>query len=79
MNAMKNFASDYNKAQDEAYNNFCSDVMEQFGKTKEEAAKVFNVFKKVKAIKFEYTPNRRYKLTHGAFWYQDVINRALEV
>ena len=78
MSTIKKFAEDFNKAQDEAYNNFCADVMDQFCKTKEEAAKVFTVFKKVKALgKFDY-PMRRYPLTNGAFWDLEVINRALD-
>lgn len=55
---------------------FITDVMEQFGKTEQEATKVLAVFRKVKAVKYDAAMGR-YDLVHGAFWEADVIDRAI--
>ena len=59
-----------------AQTSFINDVMEQFGKTEEEATKVLAVFRKVKAVKYDAAMGV-YNLTHGAYWEADVIDRAL--
>ena len=55
---------------------FIENVMEQFGKTEEEARHVLSVFIKEKAVKLNWAMGR-YDLTHGAYWELDVINTAL--
>lgn len=55
---------------------FITDVMEQFGKTEQEATKVLAVFRRVKAVKYDAAMGR-YDLVHGAFWEADVIDRAI--
>ena len=57
---------------------FCRDVVEQFGVTAEQAEKVLTVFRKAKAVKLNVTMGR-YDLTHGAYWEQEVIQRAIEL
>ena len=54
---------------------FVANVMDQFGKSKPEAERVLAAFRKVKAVKLDAV-NGRYNLTHGAYWEQEVIDRA---
>jgi hypothetical protein len=59
-----------------AANEFCSMLAEQFSITEDDARRVFDVFRKVRALKFDAVGGR-YTLTHGAFWEPDVIAKAL--
>lgn len=59
-----------------AENRFIDDVMEQFGKTKIEAEKVLQVYRKVGAVRIDPVTGQ-YLLKHGAFWELSVINNAL--
>lgn len=59
-----------------AENSFVQSVMEQFGKTENEAQQVLTVFKQCKAVKIDAVTGQ-FALTHGAFWDIEVINNAL--
>ena len=58
-----------------ARTSFLQNVREQFGKTEADATRVFDAYRKVRAIKLNVAMGR-YDLTHGAFWNQAVIDRA---
>lgn len=47
---------------------------EERGFTHDEAVKIFNTYKKTKAIKLDGV----YSVVHGAFWDIDVLKRAVE-
>lgn len=55
---------------------FIEDVREQFGKTQDEAEKIFKVFLAKKVIKL-CPHSGRAILSHGIFWEQAVMDTAL--
>ena len=59
-----------------AEDSFVDSVMEQFGKTKEEAEKVLSVFKEVKAVKIDPILGA-FKMTSGLYWDAEVIDNAV--
>lgn len=59
-----------------AHFKFINAVMEQFGKTEQEALKVLHVFKKFGAVKLDAISGQ-FTLKDGRFWEKEVINRAL--
>jgi hypothetical protein len=61
-----------------AENKFVDSVMEQFGKSKQEAEIILSVFKKKKAIKIDPVLGK-FSLTHGALWDKQVMDTALDL
>lgn len=61
-----------------AENRFITEVMEQFGKTKEDAEKVLAVFKRAKAVKIDPITGQ-FNLTSGVYWEADVIDNAVNL
>jgi hypothetical protein len=61
-----------------AESGFYDNVQEQFGFSREQAAKILRVFIKEKVAKLDVSVGR-YKLTHGAFWDKQVMENALGV
>lgn len=61
-----------------AEDRFINEVIEQFGKTKTEAVKVLNEYRKAKVVKLDPV-NGQFTLKHGAFWESDVIQNAIDV
>ncbi len=55
--------------------NFIENVIKQ-GFDRNEAIKIFNVYKKHKIIKRDLV-NKNYIVKHGAFWASDVLRNAL--
>lgn len=55
---------------------FMEDMTEQFGISADDAAKVLEVFYKIKAVKMDAYMGR-VMLKHGAFWDAEVIGRAV--
>lgn len=55
---------------------FVEAVVEQFGFDDDEAAKIYEVFVEVKAIKVDVAVGQ-FKLQNGAFWAKDVMANAL--
>ena len=71
-----NFCREYGHSLARAENAFVETVAERAGISGDEAFKVFRVYKKAKAIKFDRT-NSRFSVVHGAFMDKEVILRAL--
>lgn len=63
--AMTTFARNWTDAEGDAFNEFCEIVSAEAGITFDQAATVFDVYRKARALKFDRT-NRRYVVTHGA-------------
>ena len=61
-----------------AMNDFEEMLAEMFGLTSDEARKVFETFRIVKALNFDAV-NGRYTVKNGAFLEPDVIARALAI
>ena len=59
-----------------AVNGFIA-LCEERGFTYDEAVKIFNTYKKVKAIKLDAV-HGVYSVVHGAYWDMDVMKRAVE-
>ena len=57
---------------------FIDAVVEQFGKTEDEAAIILDVFKKQKAVKIDPVMGQ-FRLSNGAFWEAYVMDNALEM
>jgi 2'-5' RNA ligase len=64
--------------QDSAVREFRDSIKEQFGFDDAQATKIFNVYLKEKAIKYN-NGSGRYLLSHGGFWEKEVMQRALEM
>jgi hypothetical protein len=73
---MQNHFKEIVDRENQALENFIENVMEQFTLSRDEALKVFDVFREVKAIKLDRWMGR-WKLSHGAFWEPEVIARAI--
>ncbi|MBU1003035.1 MAG: PLxRFG domain-containing protein [Proteobacteria bacterium] len=58
-----------------AENSFITSVMEQFGKSREQAENVLGEFKKAKVVKIDPVGGQ-YQLKDGRLWEQEVIDRA---
>jgi hypothetical protein len=71
-----NFCREFGHALANAENNFVDHIAAIAGISGDDAFKVFGVYKKAKAIKFDRT-NTRYVVVHGAFLDKEVIGRAL--
>jgi len=61
-----------------AQDSFIQNVMDQFGKTKEESLKVLKMFIKAKAVKLDAI-HGKYNLTHGMYWNAQVIENAINL
>lgn len=58
-----------------AENSFVRSIQEQFGKTKADAERILSVLRKYKIVKRHGYDLR---VIHGAYWDQDVMDRALK-
>ena len=57
---------------------FITDIMDQFCKSRQEAEKVFIIYRKARAIRPDKSSGH-WNLTHGAFWELDAINNAINM
>jgi hypothetical protein len=71
-----NFCREFGHSLANAENNFVDSIAANAGISGDDAFKVFGVYKKAKAIKFDRT-NSRYVVVHGGFLDKEVILRAL--
>ena len=55
---------------------FIEAIMEQFGKSREEAVKILNVFRANKVVK-QAVGTGQIQLVHGAYWDAQVMDNAL--
>ena len=62
---------------EQAWTDFTSNVVEQFGFTQEQADEILRVYRLVRAVRYDAAMGK-YNLTHGAFWDRVPMENALQ-